>query len=174
MRFNNDEAILVYLKNTIPDLVEPEHFRPDSQSVVSIPQSAPVGAATRHESALDLLDRVARYNANWVANGHRSGDNRNNVSVTVSIRETEWDEVGKWMYDNRDSYNGISVLPFDGGTYIQAPFETITKEKYDELVTHLNDIDLTKVYEVNDNTSLTDQAACAGNACEIDEELLSA
>jgi ribonucleoside-diphosphate reductase alpha chain len=168
MRFNNDEAILRYLKKTIPALVEPEHFRPETQSVVSIPQSAPLSATIRTESALDLLERTARYNSNWVGVGHRLGDNRNNVSVTVSIKEEEWDEVGEWMYENRDSYNGISVLPYDGGTYIQAPFESITEDEYNELVTHLHDIDLTKVKEKEDNTDLTDQAACAGAGCEID------
>jgi ribonucleoside-triphosphate reductase len=168
MRFNNDEAILQYLKRVIPALVEPEHFRPDSQSVVSIPQSAPIGAAIRTESAMDLLERTARYNVNWVGVGHRHGDNRNNVSVTVSIRDDEWGEVGQWMWDNKDTYNGISVLPYDGGTYIQAPFESISELEYNQLVGYLNEIDLTKVYEKDDNTDLTDQAACAGNGCEID------
>jgi ribonucleoside-triphosphate reductase len=171
MRFNNDEAILQYLKKVIPELVEAEHFRPDSQSVVGIPQSAPIGATIRTESALDLLTRTARYNRDWVGVGHRYGDNHNNVSVTVSIKEDEWDEVGDWMYENRESYNGISVLPYDGGSYIQAPFETITKEEYEELSRHLKSIDLSKVYEKEDNTDLTDQAACAGGGCEIDEEM---
>lgn len=167
MRFNNDEAILRYLKSVIPELIEPEHFRPDSQSVVSIPQSAPIGATIRTESALELLERTARYNANWVHTGHRRGDNRNNVSVTVSIRDEEWDEVGQWMWENKETYNGISVLPYDGGTYIQSPFESITKEKYEELVQHLSEVDLTRVGEVKDETNLAAEAACAGGACEI-------
>ncbi len=167
MRFNNDEAILRYLKRVIPKLIEPEHFRPDSQSVVSIPQSAPKGATIRTESALDLLERTARYNSNWVGMGHRRGDNRNNVSVTVSIKEDEWDDVGKWMYENRKFYNGISVLPYDGGTYTQAPFETITKEEYERLSGFLKNIDLTKVYEDSDSTNLAAEAACAGGQCEV-------
>lgn len=167
MRFNNDEAILQYLKKVIPDLVEPEHFRPDSQSVVSIPQAAPNGATIRTESALDLLERTARYNVNWVSTGHRYGDNRNNVSVTISIKDEEWEEVGQWMWDNKETYNGISVLPYDGGTYIQAPFETIDKETYESLEKHLKSIDLTKVGEARDETNLAIEAACAGGACEI-------
>lgn len=167
MRFNNDEAILQYLKRAIPKLVEPEHFRPETQSVVSIPQSAPSGATIRTESALQLLERTARYNTNWVGVGHRSGDNHNNVSVTVSIKEDEWDEVGKWMYENNQSYNGISVLPYSGHSYVQAPFESITKEEYERLERFLKDIDLTKVYEKNDTTNLAAEAACAGGACEI-------
>lgn len=168
MRFNKNEAIYRYLSEVIPELCEDEVFRPDLQGVVSIPQSAPKGAAIRTESALELLERVARYNLNWVAVGHRNGDNRNNVSVTISIRDNEWEEVGEWMYENRDSYNGISVLPYDGGTYQQAPFETITEEEYRKLLPLLADIDLTKVKEDKDRTNLTSEAACAGGACEID------
>lgn len=169
MRFNNDEAILQYLKRTIPTLVEPEHFRPDSQSVVSIPQAAPKGATIRDESALSLLERTARYNSGWVGTGHRTGDNRNNVSVTVSIRNEEWEEVGSWMWNNRDGYNGISVLPYDSGSYFQTPFESITKDEYERLYTFLKDIDLTKVNEAHDETNLAAEAACAGGACEVSD-----
>jgi len=169
MRFNNDEAILKYLKRVIPALVEPEHFRPDSQSVVSIPQSAPIGATVRTESALDLLERTARYNSNWVGMGYRRGDNRNNVSVTVSIQETEWDEVGDWMWENRDTYNGISVLPYDSGSYFQTPFESITEEEYNRLYKFLKEIDLTKVGEAHDETNLAAEAACAGNGCDVSD-----
>jgi ribonucleoside-diphosphate reductase alpha chain len=71
------------------------------------------------------------------------------------------------MWENRKFYNGLSVLPYDGGTYIQAPFEDCTKEKYDEMMEHLSNIDLAHVVELADNTNLQDQAACAGGACEI-------
>jgi ribonucleoside-diphosphate reductase alpha chain len=169
MRFNKDEAIYKYLKKVIPELCEDEHFRPETQAVVSIPQSAPLGATIRTESALDLLERTKRYNKNWVGEGYRTGDNQNNVSVTVSIQETEWDVVGDWMWENKDSYNGISVLPYDGGSYIQAPFETITKEKYEELYKHLRNINLTKVGEKHDETNLAAEAACAGGACEVSD-----
>lgn len=168
MRFNKDEAIYQYLEKVIPDLCEDEAFRPETQGVVSIPQSSPKTATIRTESALELLARVARYNKNWVGEGHRYGENKNNVSVTVSIKDDEWDEVGEWMWDNKESYNGISVLPYDGGTYVQAPFESITEEEYNKLVALLNDIDLTKVYEDHDETNLAAEAACNGGGCEID------
>lgn len=167
MRFNKDEAIYQYLSRVIPLLCEDEYFRPESQGVISIPQQAPEGATIRTESALELLERTKRYNENWVRKGHRHGDNTNNVSVTISIKDDEWDDVGKWMYENSGSYNGISVLPYDGGSYRQAPFESITEEEYERLVGHLNDIDLTKVYEKNDSTNLAAEAACAGGACEV-------
>jgi len=72
------------------------------------------------------------------------------------------------MLVNKDYYNGLSVLPYDGGTYKQTPFEDCTKETYDKLMETLKDVDLTKVIEVSDNTNLKDQAACSGpNGCEI-------
>lgn len=172
MRFGKDEDIYKYLKRAIPKLVEDEYFRPDSQAVIGIPQRAPRTAVYRSEPALGLLERVKRYNANWVGVGYRTGDNHNNVSVTVSIKEDEWEPVGAWMWKNRDTYNGISVLPYDGGSYKQTPFEDITEDEYNRLSQYLTDIDLSKVNEKEDNTDLAGEAACAGGACEIDFDQL--
>lgn len=172
LRFGKDETIYKYLSKVIPKLVEDEFFRPDTQAVVGIPQRAPGTAVFRSESALSLLNRTKRYNTNWVRNGHRRGDNTNNVSVTVSIRDNEWDEVGQWMWENKDTYNGISVLPYDGGTYKQTPFEDITEDEYNRLSQYLTDIDLSRAVETEDNTDLTGEAACAGGACEVDFEQL--
>jgi ribonucleoside-diphosphate reductase alpha chain len=71
------------------------------------------------------------------------------------------------MWENREHYNGLSVLPYDGGTYIQAPFEDCTEEKYEELMESLKDVDLSKIIEVDDNTDLSGEVACAGGACEV-------
>lgn len=172
MRLGKDEAIYKYLAKIIPEFLEDEKYHPDIQAVLSIPQKAPDGATIRTESALDLLDRVNRFNTEWVRAGHIQGANTNNVSVTVSIRDNEWDEVGKWMWGHRDTYNGISVLPYDGGTYVQAPFEDITKEQYELLVPKLASIDLTKIIEQHDNTDLVGEVACAGGACEVDFDQL--
>lgn len=172
LRFGKDETIYRYLKKVIPKLVEDEYFRPDAQAVISIPQKAPETAAFRSEGPLNLLARVARYNNNWVRRGYVKGDNHNNVSVTVNIRDDEWDVVGRWMWDFRDEYNGISVLPYDGGTYKQTPFEDITEEEYNRLYQYLSDIDLSKVIENEDNTDLAGEAACAGGACEVDFDQL--
>lgn len=172
LRFGKDEVIYKYLKKIVPKFVEDEFGREDKGAVIAIPQKAPNNAVFRTESALELLERTKRYNANWVRVGHRYGDNTNNVSVTVSIKENEWDEVGKWMWENKDTYNGISVLPYDGGTYKQTPFEDITKDQYEELSQYLKDIDLSKAKETEDNTDLTGEAACAGGACEIDFDQL--
>jgi ribonucleoside-diphosphate reductase alpha chain len=90
-----------------------------------------------------------------------------NVSATISIKNDEWSMVGDWMWENREYYAGLSVLPHDGGTYIQAPFEDITEEKYNDLIQHLHNIDLSKVIELDDATDAKGELACAGNNCEI-------
>lgn len=167
MRFNKDESIYKYLKHAIPHLVEDEFFKPETQAVVSIPVKSPEGAIFRNEPAIDLLERTKRFHSDWIKTGHIEGINTNNVSVTVSVKNEEWDVVGEWMWDNRNNYNGISVLPFDGGTYKQAPFEEITEDQYEELSKYLRHIDLTKVKEELDNTNLKGEAACSGGQCEI-------
>ena len=116
---------------------------------------------------MSMLKRVAQVSKQWVRKGHCKGQNTHNVSATVSIRESEWADVGEWMWENRDVYNGLSVLDYDGGNYDQAPFEDCSKETYEAMLKSLTDIDLTNVYEADDNTNLTDQAACAGGACEV-------
>ena len=167
MRLGKNEAMYGYIKQNFPTLVEDCVFKPHLEAVLSIPQKSPEGAILRNESAMDLLERVKKFNLEWVRTGHRSGDNFHNVSCTISLKEEEWETVGEWMWANQDNYTGISVLPYDGGTYVQAPFEDCTKETFDDMVQHLHSINLSAVHEYDDNTSLTDQAACQGNACEI-------
>jgi ribonucleoside-diphosphate reductase alpha chain len=71
------------------------------------------------------------------------------------------------MWENRNCYNGLSVLPYNGGTYTQAPFEDITKIKFNEMVKSLNDVDLSNVMELEDNTDLSGELACSGGSCEV-------
>lgn len=167
MRVGKNEALYSYLKSHFPSLVEDCAFKPHIEAVVSIPQKAPEGAILRTESAMDLLERVKLFNVDWVRKGHNRGPNFNNVSCTISLKESDWGPVGDWMWTNREHYNGISVLPYDGGTYKQAPFEDCSKDVFDEMSKHLSAIDLTRVVEVDDNTDLSGELACAGGACEI-------
>jgi len=167
MRLGKNEALYQYLANYHPELVEDDFFKPDIQAVVSVPQKSPGGAIYRTESAFDLLERTRKFNVEWVKKGHRKGANTNNVSATISVKQDEWEKVGKWMWNNKDTFNGLSVLPYDNGSYTQAPFEDITEDKFLEMEKFLNNIDLTKVIEMADETNLQDQAACAGGACEI-------
>lgn len=167
MRVGKNEALYTYMKENFPELVEDCYFKPHIEAVMSFPQKAPDSAIYRTESYKDLLERVKRFNTEWVTPGHNEGINNHNVSCTISLKDDEWWECAEWMWDNRYNYNGISVLPYDGGTYIQAPFETITREKYEEMEASLHGINLMDVRELEDGTTLSDQAACAGGACEV-------
>ena len=167
VRVGKNESMYSHLAINHPELVEDEYFRPHDTAVIGIPQKAPDTAIFRTESPIQLLERVKKVHGEWVKPGHRSGNNSHNVSATISIREHEWKAVGEWMWENKEFYNGLSVLPYDGGTYIQAPFEDCTKEKYDELMKTLNDVDLSKIVEMEDTTDLSGELACAGGACEI-------
>jgi len=167
IRVGKNEAIYNYLAINHPELVEDDFFKPTIQAVISVPQKAPAGSILRNENVIDMLERVKRFNVQWVKKGHRRGANTNNVSATVSIQENEWEQVGQWMWENKDTFNGLSVLPYFGGTYTQAPFEDITEEQFNEMAKHLHNIDLSQIVEFSDDTALMDQAACAGGACEI-------
>ena len=167
VRVGKNEAIYTYLSIYHPELVEDEYFRPHDTAVISIPQKSPAGSIMRTESPFQLLERVKRVSREWIRPGHRSGNNTHNVSATISLRDHEWEAAGQWMWDNRDHYNGLSVLPYDGGTYTQAPFEDCSKETYERMMISLKDVDLTRVVELDDNTDLSGELACAGGACEV-------
>jgi len=167
IRIGKNEALYNYLIQNHPQLVEDEYFRPHDTAVVGVPQKAPDHAIMRTESPIQLLERVKWFSKNWIHQGHRSGMNTHNISATVSIREHEWDAVGNWMWSEREHFNGLSVLPFDGGSYIQAPFQDITKEEYERLMETLHDVDLTQVIEFDDQTELAGEIACGALGCEI-------
>ncbi len=167
IRVGKNESIYNYLINNHPELVEDEYFRPHDTAVIQVPQKAPEGAIMRTESPFQLMERVKKIATEWVKNGHRNGSNTHNVSATISLKDDDWELAGEWMWKNREHYNGLSVLPHDGGSYTQAPFEDISKERYDELVKSLQDVDLTNVVEIDDNTNLSGELACAGGSCEV-------
>jgi len=167
MRIGKNESIYPYLAMHHSELVDDEYFKPHLQAVIEVPQKAPEGAITREESALNLLHRVTEVYKNWVAPGHRSGHNKNNVSTTVTVKENEWDDVGEWMWEHRGDYTALSILPHTEHVYVQAPFEEIDQERYEQLANHLHKVDLTTVLEFEDDTELQEVLACAGNTCEI-------
>ena len=167
IRVGKNESIYNYLLINHPELVEDEYFRPHDTAVISVPQKAPEGSITRHESALDLLERVKKVHLEWVKIGHRTGQNTNNVSATITIKPDEWKPVGEWMWENKHNYNGLSVLPYSDHSYKQAPFEDCTKEEYEALLPSLKEVNLDNVIEIDDNTDLSGELACAGGACEI-------
>ena len=167
IRVGKNESIYAHLAINHPELIEDEFLKPHNTAIIGVPQKAPVGAILRDEPALGMLERVKKVSGEWVVPGHRQGQNTHNVSATVSVRDSEWEEVGEWMWKNRNDYNGLSVLNYDGGSYKQAPFETCTKEEYEKLIKVLNKIDLTKVVELEDNTDLSGEIACGAGGCDV-------
>jgi ribonucleoside-diphosphate reductase alpha chain len=191
MRFNKNEDMAAYLMVNHPELCEDDVLRPTDTVCVRIPVKAPEGSIFRTETAIDTLERVKRFSLEWIKPGHINGDNTHNVSATISIdssrkystcitpdgspnytpsekgEDNEWEIVGNWMFNNREVYNGLSVLPYWGGSYSQAPFEDITEEEYNKRITSLTSIDLTKVTEMDDSVDFGAIQACGGGACEI-------
>jgi ribonucleoside-diphosphate reductase alpha chain len=167
MRFNKTEDLALYLEINHPELVEDDVLRPKDTICVRIPVKAPEGSILRTETAIDTLERVKRFSTEWILPGHVNGPNTHNVSATISVREGEWETVGEWMWINQEFYNGLSILNYDGGSYVQAPFQDITEEEYNTRINALKSIDLTKVVELDDTVDFGQVAACAGGACEI-------
>ena len=171
-----------YFTSYHPELIKVMDLDPNS-AVIGLPCSAPNTAILRdNENALDMLERVKKFNIDWVKAGHNRGPNTNNVSATISIKDdytyakagseevlTEWEIVGKWMWGNKDTFNGLSVLPFDGGAYKDAPFQTCTEEEFNTRSAYIDKhpIDLTKIVEEDDNTDLAGEIACGPDGCEV-------
>lgn len=186
MRFNKNEDLAAYLMVNHPELCEDDVLRPTDTVCVRIPVKAPEGSILRTETAIDTLERVKRFSTEWIKPGHINGDNTHNVSATISINSerayvttpdgyqevviggrNEWEIVGEWMWNNRDVYNGLSVLNYDGGSYIQAPFQDITKDEYEKRISSLSTVDLTKVMEIDDTVDFGSIQACGGGQCDI-------
>jgi ribonucleoside-triphosphate reductase len=165
-RHNPEEPLIGYLARVIPALVVENKSEP-GKLILEIPQRSPEGSITRDESALDTLERLKFFRQNWVEPGHVAGINTHNVSTTVSIRDNEWSRVGNWLWHNRFYYNGIAVLPWDGGSYVQPPFEDCTKETFEKMFSLLSEINLSQVTEIDDLTNLAGELSCAGGKCEI-------
>ena len=168
MKLSKSDPLYKYLKQIIPELIEDDKSDPKKEAFVFLPIAAPDGAITSDdETAITLLERVKFFSDNWIKPGHVSGDNTHNTSATVYIKDGEWESVGEWMWNNRNSYNGLSVLNFDGGSYVQTPFERITKEKYEDLLQYCRKIDLTQVIEDDNKTDRQVESSCAGGLCEL-------
>ncbi len=192
MRFNKNEDIAAFLMVNYPELCEDDELRSHDTICVRIPIKAPAGSILRTESSLDTLERIKKFTEEWVKPGHIKGENSHNISATISIDKErsytvsprslqlngytvgldpynidEWELVGTWMWVNKDCYNGLSVIPFDNGSYVQPPFEEITKEEYKKRVKNLQELDLSKIVEIDDNINFGQVAACAGGACEL-------
>ena len=173
MRIGKFETIYDYLSIRAPYLLEDDIMNP-SEAIIKVAINSPSNAIFRDESSLDFLERVKYLHNSWIKPGHREGTNTNNVSATCSINDEDWGIVGEWMWNNRNSYNGISMLPYNGGSYPQLPFENCTEQDYNEFVEQVkvaysqgSIINLDEIQEFQDNTDLKGEVACAGGACEL-------
>jgi len=157
---NKDPLTQFMIDNGIPN--EPCVFKPDTTTVFSFPQKAPAGAVTRNDmTAIEQLETWLTYQRHWC---------EHKPSVTISVRDSEWLEVGAFVYKHFDEMSGVSFLPHSDHTYQQAPYQDCTKEQYEELLEQMPErIDWTKLseYEQEDNTAAMQTLACSGDSCEI-------
>lgn len=168
IRIGKNEALYKYLFKHFPEVLEDDFLKPHEQGIICIPVKAPEGAiVSTEEDPIQLLERIKYYHQTWIKPGHIKGDNTNNVSATIYVGKDDWDIVGKWMWINREYYNGLSILPKDDNTYTQPPYESITEEEYEKRYKNISNISLLDVKEEEDNTDLSGEVACAGGVCEI-------
>ena len=135
-------------------------MKPDSTVVFSFPIEAPEGATVRDDlTAIDHLELWMMYQKEWC---------EHKPSVTISVKEEEWMEVGAWVWKNFDDISGISFLPYDGGSYRQAPYEECTKEEYVKLLGNTPPkIKWNELVEVDDNVKGVQELACSSGSCEV-------
>lgn len=129
--------------------------------VLSFPQKAPAGALTRHDiRAIPQLEWYLKMRRRWC---------EHNQSVTVYVRDDEWDVVREWVWEHFDEVCGVAFLPYDGGRYAQSPNEEISREEYERAVAAFPTIDYSLLprYETEDQTTGAREAACVGDRCAI-------
>jgi len=159
IRMDKKDPIYDFLKEKGVS-VEDEAFRPDNTAVFTFPMKAPKGAILRNDwSAMTQLENWLVYQRHWC---------EHKPSVTISVKDEEWVEVGAWVWKHFDEISGVSFLPHSDHTYQQAPYEDCTKEQYEELLkTTPKAIDWKEFIEVDDNTTSAQTLACTGGSCEI-------
>ena len=157
---NKDPMTQFLISQGIPS--EPDRDKPVSTTVFSFPMKAPQGAVTRTQmSSIEQLELWLTYQRHWC---------EHKPSVTISVKENEWMQVGSWVYEHFDEVSGISFLPFDGGTYVQAPYQDIDEDQYKEWVKKMpKKVDWSKLqdFEKEDTTSGGRELACTAGVCEV-------
>jgi ribonucleoside-triphosphate reductase len=155
---NKDPLTQFMINKGVPS--EPDVMKPDNTTVFSFPMKSPDNCVTRQDmTAIEHLELWHVYQLNWC---------EHKPSITVSVTEEEWPAVGAWVWNNFDTISGISFLPFDGGTYRQAPYTECQKEEYEALLAEMpQDIDWNEMIEDSDETTGTQELACSAGSCEI-------
>jgi len=139
---------------------EPDVTKPHSTTVFTFPMKLPEGSIVREEvDAIKHLELWLQYQRHWC---------EHKPSVTISVKEEEWPRVGAWVYDHFNEMSGVSFLPYDGGTYRQAPYETVTKEEYEKAIINIpTEVDWDALVETTDQVEGTQTLACSAGNCEI-------
>jgi len=157
---NKDPLTQFLMSQGIP--AEPDVTKPDSTTVFSFPMKSPMGAITRTQmNAIEQLELWLTYQRHWC---------EHKPSVTISVKENEWMQVGAWVYEHFDEVSGISFLPFSEHTYQQAPYQDIDEKEYKEFLTRMPssvDWSLLQEFEKEDTTSGGRELACTAGVCEI-------
>jgi len=161
VRGDNKDPLTQFMKDMgIPS--EPCVMKPDTTTVFSFPQAAPEGAVTRNDmGAIQQLELWLTYQRHWC---------EHKPSITVTVRDHEWLEVGAWVYKHFDEVSGISFLPHSDHNYKQAPYQEVGQATYEEFLSFMpEEIDWYKLsgYEVGDTTKGSQSYACSGDSCEI-------
>jgi ribonucleoside-triphosphate reductase len=159
IRMDKKDPIYTFLKDKgVP--VEDEAFRPDSTAVFSFPMKAPEGAVTRTDmTAIEQLELWLIYQRHWC---------EHKPSVTITVKDEEWPEVGAWVWKHFDEISGVSFLPHSNHTYVQAPYEDLTQEQYEAMLEgSVTNIDWAELIEEVDSTEGSQTLACVGGSCEI-------
>ena len=133
-------------------------YKPTQTTVFSFPIKAPDGITRDEVTPIDHLGLWLTYQRHWC---------EHKPSVTISVEEKDWPTVGAWTWEHFDEISGVSYLPYDGGTYRQAPYETCTKEEYEALKAKMPVINWELFTENTDNVEGAQQLACTAGACEI-------
>lgn len=161
VRGDNKDPLTQFMKDQgIPN--EPDVMKPESTTVFSFPQKSPDGAVTRNDmTALEQLQLWLVYQRHWC---------EHKPSITVTVRDHEWLEVGAWVYKHFDEVSGVSFLPHSDHTYKQAPYQECSEREYTEMLSIMpSRIDWTKLsdYEKEDMTKSSQTFACSSGVCEI-------
>jgi len=162
IRADNNDPLTGFLKDA-GVYNEPDVMAKDSTTVFFFAVKSPDGSVTRNQqTSLEALELWKTLQDHWC---------EHKPSATISVKEEEWFDVGAWVYKNFDDISGISFLPHAGGSYQQAPYTEVTKEKYEEFLKEhpmpTIDWDDLRHYEQEDNTTGSQELACVGNQCEV-------
>ncbi len=158
---NKDPLTQFLVESGVP--AERDVMKPDSTTVFSFPMKSPDGAVTRTQTtAVEQLELWKTYAIHWC---------EHKPSITVSVKEHEWMDVGAWVYENFDVASGVSFLPHSDHTYQQAPYQDIEADEYLEWKQRMEivtiDWDKLSEFEKEDNTSGSRELACTAGVCEV-------